>query len=411
MRIRPPSGPIVLAALISLAAPAAAQTLDRSADEAPLGRSGVRVGTIILQPTLTLTGQYDDNIFRQETGRKASTILSVRAGATAKTDWRRHSIDFNAAVEAGRFTASSDDDYVDGQVSATGILDISRSSRFRLRAGVERRHERRGGDDTPTTLSGPVKEVTGFVEATGQYAPGRLKFQPSVRFERRDFQDRRLIGGGIGDQDDRDRQIITGRIELGYNLPGPFEVTAQADLLRIDFDDARDRGGFDRDNTRLRVLAGARIDQERLVSGAILLGYQKRWSDDPALSDFSGPAVEAQVDWRPRRFLTFAATARRAEEETTIIGASAASVAYGEVKATWEVQRFVDLKAVAAYERRSFRGADRRDRTLVLGVGAEWRARETTTVSAGYRYVDETSNAPGESSRANLFRIAVEHRF
>jgi len=398
---------VLAAALISLAAPAAAQP----AGEAPLGRSGVRVGTIILQPTVTLTGQYDDNIFRQDTGRKASTILSIRAGATAKTDWRRHSVDLTAAIEAGHFTASSDDDYVDGQISATGILDISRASRFRLRAGVERRHERRGGDDTPTTLTGPVKEVAAFVEATGQYAPGRLKIQPFIRFDRRDFQDRRLIGGGIGDQDDRDRRIITGGVELGYNLPGPFEVTAQADLSRTDFDDRRDRGGFDRDNTRLRMLAGARIDQERLVSGAVLFGYQKRWSDDPALSDFSGPAVEAQIDWRPRRFLTFAATARRAEEETTIIGASAASVAYGEVKATWEVQRFVDLKAVAAYERRSFRGADRRDKTLVLGVGADWRARETTTVSAGYRFVDETSNAPGESSRTSLFRVAVEHRF
>ncbi len=407
MPTRRPIRSIVLVALISLTPPAAAQT----PGEAPLGRSGVRVGTIILQPTLTLQGQYDDNIFRQETGRKASTILSLRAGATAKTDWRRHSIDLSAAAEAGRFSASSDDDYLDGRIAATGIFDISRSSRFRLRAGIERRHERRGGDDAPTTLSGPVKETAAFVEATGQYAPGRLKFQPSVRFERRDFQDRRLIGGGIGDQDDRDRQIITGGVELGYNLPGPFEVTAQADLSRADFDDELDRGGFDRDNTRLRILAGARIDQERLVSGAVFLGYQKRWSDDPALSDFSGLAAEAQIEWRPRRFLTFAATARRAEEETTIIGAATASVAYGEVRAAWEVQRFVDLKAVAAYERRSFRGAGRRDKTLVLGVGADWRARETTTISAGYRFVDETSNAPGESSRANLFRITVEHRF
>ena len=293
----------------------------------------------------------------------------------------------------------------------TGILDISRSTRFRLRTGAERRHERRGGDDTPTTLAGPVKEYAGFIEATGQYAPGRLKVQPFARFDRRDFQDRRLIGGGNGDQDDRDRRIITGGVEVGYNLPGPFEMTARAELARTDFDEARDRGGFDRDNTQLRVLLGARIDQERLVSGAISVGYQKRWADDPALPDFSGPAVEGQLEWRPRRFLTFVATARRAEEETTIIGASAASVAYGELKATWEVQRFVDMTAVAAYERRSFRGADRRDKTLVLGLGAEWRVRETTTLSAGYRHINETSNAPGESSRSNLFRLAIEHRF
>ena len=404
-----PTRPLPIAvALLSLAAHGASAQDD---DEAAPGRSGVRVGTILLQPTLTLRAQYDDNIFRRETGRKASAIMSARAGVTATTDWRRHSVELGAAIETGLFTASSDDDYLDGQVTAAGILDITRAARFRLRAGLERRHERRGGDDTPTTLNGPVKEVAAFVEATGQYAPGRLRVQPSVRFDRRNFQDRRLIGGGAGDQDDRDRQIVTGGIEIGYNLPGPLELTARADLSRTDFDDARDRGGFDRDNTRLRVLAGARIDRERLVSGSVQVGYQKRWSDDPALTDFSGPAVEAEVEWRPRRYLTFGLRARRAEEETTIIGASAASVAYGEIDATWEVQRFVDLKAVAAYERRSFRGAGRRDKTLVLGVGAEWRARETTTLSAGYRYSDETSNAPGESSRANLVWLALEHRF
>lgn len=395
----------------ALACLAAQGALAQSDDDTTLARTGVRIGTILLQPTVTLRAHYDDNIFRRETGRTASTILSARAGVTARTDWRRHSVEVGAAVEAGRFTASSDDDYVDGQIMAEGVLDITRDARFRLRAGVEQRHERRGGDDAPTTLSGPVKEIAAHVEATGQYAPGRLRVQPLVRFDRRDFQDRRLIGGGIGDQDDRDRRIVTGGVEVGYNLPGPLELIARADLARTDFDEARDRGGFDRDNTRVRLLAGARTDQQRLISGGVQVGYQKRWSDDPALSDFSGPAVEAEATWRPRRYLTFAARARRAEEETTIFNASAASVAYGEVETTWEVRRFVDLTAVAAYERRSFRGAGRRDKTLVLGIGAAWRAREATTLSAGYRHIDETSNAPGESSRANLLWLSVEHRF
>lgn len=395
----------------ALVAIASSGVLAQPADEPVADRTGVRIGTILLQPTLTLRTEFDDNIFRRETARRSSAILSARAGATARTDWRRHSLEVGAAVETGRFTDSPGDDYVDAEVTATGILDVTRAARFRLRAGLERRHERRGGDDAPTTLSGPVKEIAGHVEATGQYAPGRLRMQPYIRFERRDFQDRRLIGGGTGDQDDRDRQIVTGGVELGYNLPGPLELTARAQVARTHFDAARDRGGFDRDNTQLRVLAGARIDQDRLVSGAVQVGYQKRWSDDPALSDVSGPSVEAEVEWRPRRFLTFNVRARRAQEETTIIGASAASVAYGELKATWEVQRFIDLKATAAYERRAFRGAGRRDKTLVLGVGADWRVRETTTVSAGYRYVDETSNARGESSRANLVWLAVEHRF
>ena len=378
---------------------------------APLGRSGVRIGTIILQPTLTLTGQYDDNIFRRQSGRTSSAILTARAGVTATTDWRRHSVEVGAAIESGLFTASSNDDYLDGKLAATAILDISRTTRLRVRSGIERRHERRGGDDTPTTLSGPVKEVAAFAEVTGQYAPGRLKVQPGITVEYRNFEDRRLTGGALANQDDRDRRIITGAVDVGFNLPGPFELTAKADLSLTDFSDARDRGGFDRDNTRLRVVAGARIDQERLVSGGVQVGYQKRWSEDPVLLDFSGPVVEAQIEWRPRRYLTLSATARRAQEETTIIGASAANVAYGQIEAVYEIQRFVDFKVTGAYERRSFRGANRRDKTLVLGIGAEWRARETTTVTAGYRYINETSTAPGESARSNIVWLAVEHRF
>ena len=249
------------------------------------------------------------------------------------------------------------------------------------------------------------------MDATGQYAAARLKIQPRVKIERRDFQDRQLIGGGVGDQDDRDRRIVTGAVEIGYNLPGPFELTARTDLSRTDFDRDRDRGGFDRDNTTLRFLAGARIDQERLVSGGIEVGYQKRWSDDPTLADFSGLAAEAQLKWRPRRYLTFSAKARRGEEETTIMGASAASVASGEVEAIYEVRRFIDMKAVIGYERKVFRGAGRRDKTLLLGVGADWLVREATTLSARYRHISENSNAPGESSRANLIWVAVEQRF
>ncbi|MEM7271315.1 MAG: outer membrane beta-barrel protein, partial [Pseudomonadota bacterium] len=211
--------------------------------------------------------------------------------------------------------------------------------------------------------------------------------------------------------DDRDRTILSGGVELGYNSPGPVELIAKAELSFTDFSKPLDRGGVDRDNTRLRVVVGVEIDSERPLSGAVELGYQKRWSDDPALADFSGPATEARLEWRPSRLLTLTAIARQAEEETRIANASAASVGYGELRARYEVRRFVDVTATVAYERRSFRGADRRDKTMLLGAGVEWRARETTTLTAGYRYLAENSTAPGESSRANLVWVGVEHRF
>ena len=102
----------------------------------PIPEPPANTRTVLVKPTLRASTIYDDNIFRRDRARKASSIVVLGAGATAETDWRRHALAAEAAVEAGAFTNSSDDDYLDGSVSIRADIDATRALRARRTTGV-----------------------------------------------------------------------------------------------------------------------------------------------------------------------------------------------------------------------------------------------------------------------------------
>lgn len=394
-------------ALIALMATAAAA---QDAAEEDAAR-GLRLGSVIVRPVAQATTLYDDNIFRQQGIRRASVIQQLRAAAEAETDWTRHSLRVKAEIEAGFYARSGADDYLDAGMEAEGVLDISRAARLRARAGVARGHEMRGSDDAPVALAGPIKHNRVYADLTGQYARGRIRVQPYVGAEKIDYEDERLAAGGVADQDDRDRMILHGGVKLVYAPPGAVEYFTEGELRRTDFDDPFDRAGVDRDSTQYRILAGVSLAPRGKLSGSAAAGWRSRRFGDPSLRDVSGPALRAGLSWTPTQLLELGLNARRLVEETTVAGASSAVVTGARLTAVYEVRRFLDLMAEAAYERRSFRGAGRVDETLAVGAGLVWRARRGLSLRAAYRYVDESSDAPGESSRAHQVWVAAEYRF
>lgn len=395
---------ILLAALAAAGAGAAAAQDEADAE-------GIRLGAVLVRPVATVTTVYDDNIFRSARNRKASSILRAAGALSAETDWRRHALTLDAGAEAGVFARSPADDYLDARAEATAELDATRAFRARLTAGLARAHEARGGDDAPAALAGPIRLWRGHAEMAAQYAPGRLRAQPFVRAERLDYADRRLAAGGVADQDDRDRLGLGAGAKIVYAAPGAVSYFAEGEIRRIDYDRRRDRNGRDRDSTGFRAFAGIVLDPRGPLSGAVAVGWERRRFDDPGFRDVAGPAAEARIDWRPSRLFTLKLKARRGLEETTIAGAGAVRAASLEVAASYEVARFVDLNAEAGYERRSFRGAGRRDETLALGVGLRWRLRRDATLRVGARRVEEWSTAPGEGSRAHVVWVSAEYRF
>lgn len=399
----------LLASLLGMAGAAHAAEFMRSPD--PDRRPGMPLGAFRLSPAIEAGIAHDDNIFRESSGGTSSLIVRVAPSLTLQSGWRRHSLSLTAGAVAGRFLSSQDDDFLDASLSAEAIADITRATRARLVLDLDRGHEARGTDDAPVALSRPVRFLTFGAELTGQYDPGRLRIQPFVGFERVNFQDAPLQSGLTADQDDRDRDLMRLGLLVGWRLVGRSELFAEGVITSTNFQDALDRNGLDRDNRSYRVLAGARLNLTRLIGGRMAAGYERRVFDGPALPAFSGPVIEAALRWEPTRLLSFDLNAVRRVEETTVAAASAADVTSVEVRAQWEVKRFIDLTVLAAFEHRDFRGLPRTDRTLTLGLGAEWSATRRTTIEARLRHVRERSDAPGEGHISNQIWLGARYAF
>lgn len=398
------------AALATLAAQAAnAQEFRRlEAEDEP---RGARLGAFMFAPAIEARTTFDDNIFREETGAKESVIATFAPSFTLSSDWRRHSVKLEGGAIFGAFLSSRADDFLDAGLKFEGVLDATRAARIRFRLGAERGHETRGGDDAPTTLAGPIEFTRLEGDLTGQYAPGRLRVQPFLRVSRTDFGDEALTGGGVADQDDRDRSVFGLGALVGYRYSPKTELFAEVSYDIADFDERADRNGFNRDNEKASALIGAKFEVGRLIDGEIAVGYERRTYDDDDLDGFGGLIAEAAAAWRPSRLIEIQAKLRRRTEETTIASASTVDAASAEVAAIWGVRRFVDLKADIFFERRDFEGAARNDDTLAFGLGVEWRFRRGAALFGGVRHVRERSDAPGEDHTSNQIQLGARYRF
>lgn len=393
--------------LISLSGgPAAAQGFERANDE-----RGMRIGVWRFEPAIEAGVRHDGNIFREETGGRASLIAQVAPSATLRSDWRRHSAALNARLVAGFYTASPSDDWLDGEVGFEGIVDATRATRIRFRAGAARGHDARGGDDAPLSLTEPIRFTALSASLAAQYAPGRLRLQPSLAWERLNFRDTPVLNGGLGDQDDRNRNAVSFSVLAGWRVSRKTEAFADIRLTFTDFDRARDRAGLNRDSTGATALIGVELGKGRILEGRLAGGVAHRDHEDPRLNGFTGPVAEMALIWRPTRLTELKAEANRRLEETTVVQASGVDAASLGIEARWSVRRFVALTALAAFENRRFRGAQRRDRRLTFGIGAEWFATRGTALAFGLKHERERSNAIGEDHDATILSLSARHLF
>lgn len=385
---------------------AAAQDFERAADE-----RGMRIGVWRFEPVIEAGFRHDGNIFREETGGQASLIATLAPSATLISDWRRHSAAITGRIAAGFYTASPSDDWLDGEVGFEGIVDATRATRIRFRAGAARGHEARGGDDAPLSLAEPIRFTNLSASLAVQYAPGRLRLQPSIAWERLNFRDTPLANGGLSDQDDRNRDVMSLSFLAGWRIGHKTEAFSDFRLALSDFGKARDRAGLNRDSTGVAALFGVELGKGRILEGRLAAGVAHRDYEDLRLNGFTAPVAEASLIWRPTRLLELEAEANRRLEETTVVQASGVDVTSLGVEARWSVRRFVALTALAGFENRRFRGTARRDRRLSFGLGAEWAVTRGTALTLGLRHERERSNAIGEDHDATIISLSARHLF
>ena len=113
----------------------------------PYDPLGIRAGAFRIYPSLTVSEEYNDNVFAVDNNTDDDLITNIAPTLRAESNFSRHRLGFAAGADVGIYLNEEDEDYQDFFVSTDGRLDITRQNFFDglLRVRARSRRPRRSG--------------------------------------------------------------------------------------------------------------------------------------------------------------------------------------------------------------------------------------------------------------------------
>lgn len=365
---------------------------------------GIRAGSFLIYPTLSVSEAYDDNVFATKNDTDDDLITLISPQVRAESNFSRHSLGLTAGSDVAFHVSETDEDYQDFFVAGDGRLDITRRNFVDAEATLARGHQDR---DDPED-SGDRGQLTKF----NRYG-GALSF--TQLFNRLNF---RVTGSAFrtayeeSDESDRDQNSYEAQLRTGFFVSPRINAFVQGSYNIQKRDRREDFDGIDRDSNGWGVSVGTAVDLTNLLVGEVSVGYRRQSFDQDDFNDEDGIGYGLDLTWTPTLLTTVALSGGGDFRPTSSEGSDAESNFRSTVgvSVSHELLRNVLLNANANYVRDDFSGVDRTDNTIYLGGGASYLLNRYLSLDAGYTFSNRWSDESSEEFTRNLVRIGVTGR-
>ena len=368
---------------------------------------GLRAGSFFIYPTAELTPTWDTNIFATTSNRKADLVVIFSPEITIRSNWRRHELNFGVRTDIGRYKSFDNENYEDASVVLNGRLDFRR---FEFAFGGLRfaqRHEDRGSPDDaggirPTKLWG-YEGVVGY-----QRRFNRVTARVQGLYRYIDYRDTVVLGGGIIDNDDRDRHEFTGTARVAVRLSPRFQVFGEGNYYYVNYANALDNALLDRDNMGFGANGGVIIELGNKLFGEVFVGFRRQTYDDALLSTNSGVNGGLTLTWNPTGLTTVKGAVIRTIEQTTIVGASGFFSSQGRISVDHELRRNIILAAFTSFQLDDYQGINREDKWIRAGLQGKFLHNRYFRTTLGYEYTHRQSNIGNQTFTRHLVILSVK---
>lgn len=371
---------------------------------------GVHAGSFFIFPSIRQNITYDDNIFSSDVNEQSDVIYSVQPAVNVRSDWNQHSLNFSAGADIGVYFDDSDENYQDYRAAVSGLVNVTKSTRVRASGSYNHLHESRGN---PNDVGGvePTELDRFRVGLSGSHRFNRVAVTAGGTVEHINFDDAMTAGGATVNNDDRDRNVFTPALEVGYQIVPQYVAFIRGEGRVVRYRAGIDDNGFNRDSDGFNIVGGAKIDITNLIFGDVFAGYRKRNYDDPAFSSTDGYVVGADMKWNPTRLTTVGLNLNRRITETINVASSGyVSTAIG-ARVDHELLRNLILNAFFGYRRDDFDGISREDDNYRAGVGANYTLNRHFILNARYAFRNRSSSTAGNDFTQNTIRGGVTARW
>lgn len=369
---------------------------------------GVRTGSFLFYPSLTIGESYNDNIYAAETNTESDFVTDVSTQLSLVSTWSRHELILNATADAAFYAENDDENVVDWGVGATGRIDIVRDSSIDLEVSYDHLSEDRGSANATGAQAEPTEYdlLYGLVAINHRF--NRVSVRASGTYSDYDYDNGTLTGGGVSFQDDRDRTEMVGTVQVGYDISPDTSIFLRGSVNERDYDLDVPAATVDRDSEGYEVVAGVEFGISSLATGEIYVGYQVQDYSDTALDNISGLAFGIDVEWYLTPLTTVRALASSSVEET--INASASgylSNSFG-LGVDHELTRSIIVSADVGYTNDVYEGITRTEDTLTLDLGVDYLINRNFRAEFGYTYSSRDSDTAGRGYDNNVVGISLK---
>lgn len=384
---------------------------------------GARSGSFIFSPTIDAGGRYNSNIFARRAGATASGpgeiddfIWAIQPGFLLSSDWSQHSVQFTADADIARYTDNTREDFDDFNLGANGQFDLERGMNINWGVNYSDLHEDRGAPDT----NGGQAEQTRFERFGANIGFVRdqsiLSLAVNARYEDWDFSDPDLVGGGILDNTQRNREKFSGDVRVGYELDEYYDAFVSLAANRVNYDNARASGGPERSSDGWEVRTGASFDLTGTSRGEFFVGYLSQTFDNDLLDKIDDFTFGAQLLWNPTGLTSVNLGVQRLIQETIVSDTGPDGVvdfASGILATTYnvgiehELQRNFLLKAGASYATNSFENTSRDDDIYMANIGAKYLINRNLSLNADYNWDYRNTTAQGQDFKRHVFMVGL----
>lgn len=372
---------------------------------------GVRAGSFLIYPRLSLDGTFNDNVFATRNDEKEDFVTDVKPQLAVQSNWSNHALNFSAGADSGFYSTYSRLDYTDWFVAGDGRLDITRNAALFGGGGFAREHEDPGAPDAPTDAKRPTEYdlINGFARYVQQF--GKIRALAEGTVVRLDYGKTDTFQEPDTSNTDRDRNTYTGGVQLGYELTRTYEAFVRVEGNDVSYDKKEDAGGVERNAKGYTAVAGLGVDLGGLVFGDVYAGYLEQYFEDNQFNTVGAFTAGGTLTWNVTTLTTLNARAARIVEQTTQAGSPAVLRTTGGLSADHELLRNLILTGAFTITNDDYVDSNRNDYYYIGGLGARYLLNRNVYARFGYQLVRHTtdgSDSSDESYWQNLFRIGLD---
>lgn len=353
---------------------------------------GINVGAFQILPRLTISPQYDDNIFASQADRQSDFITAFAPAVSVRSDWSRNAVFANASAVSTVYAKHGEENTTDVDLQGGGRYDLFHGAFVTATAEYGHQTEPRTAEDTVQSSRDPIEYDFGRLSFGATQPLNRLSFNESVDYYKYSYQDTVTFSGAPLPQGYRDDQQITASGRAAYNYDADISVFFQASYNDRSYDEKPPEVLFDRSSHGYELTVGSNFQLSRLLQGELSVGFLNQEYSSSAFHHVDGPTVHGRIEYFVTPLTTLTFTAQRNVIDTGDPRSVSALQTYGRIEIDHELRRNIILSARAGYEDDDYTGIDRDDRRPNVSVSASYLLNRGISLAASYSYLDQESS-------------------